>query len=78
MPLTSLNVLDCSRLHELAPLTRMNLSEISLTPKNFTRETLEVLRECKSLKTIVIGLKGSDRLAAQDFWKKCDAGEFKR
>jgi hypothetical protein len=56
----------------------MNLSEISLTPKNFTRETLEVLRECKSLKTIVIGLKGSDRLAAQDFWKKCDAGEFKR
>jgi hypothetical protein len=78
IPLKSLNVLDCARLHELAPLTRMNLSEIALTPKNFTRETLEVLRQCKSLNTIVIGLKSSDRLAAQDFWKQCDAGEFKR
>ena len=55
----------------------MNLTEISLTPKNFTKEHLEVLRQCKTLKTIVIGLKGPDRLAAQEFWKKIDAGEFK-
>ena len=77
MPLTSLNLLDCPKLHELAPLTRMNLSEISLTPKNFTPDGLEVLRQCKSLKTIVIGQEDRDRLAAQDFWKKFDAGEFK-
>jgi Leucine-rich repeat (LRR) protein len=77
MPLTSLNVLECPKLHDLKSLTRMNLTEISLTPKNFTKEQLEVLRQCKSLKTIVIGLKGPDRLAAQDFWKQFDAGEFK-
>jgi hypothetical protein len=77
MPLTSLNLLDCPRLHDLAPLTGMSLSEISLTPRNFTREALEALRPCKSLKTIVIGTKASDRLVAQDFWKKLDAGEFK-
>jgi hypothetical protein len=77
MPLTSLNLLDCPKLHDLAPLTQMNLSELSLTPKNFTQESLEVLRQCKSLKTIVIGQEEHDRLAAQDFWKKLDAGEFK-
>jgi hypothetical protein len=77
MPLTSLNLLECPKLHDLAPLTRMKLTEIGFTPKNVTTEQLEVLRQCKSLKTIVIGLKGPDRLAAQDFWKKFDAGEFK-
>jgi hypothetical protein len=77
MPLTSLNLLDCPKLHDLTPLTGMSLSEISLTPRNFTRDRLEVLRQCKSLKAIVIGPKASDRLAVQDFWKKFDAGEFK-
>jgi hypothetical protein len=77
MPLTSVFLLDCPKLHDLAPLARMNLSEISLTPKNFTKDRLEVLRQCKSLKTIVIGPKVPDRFAAQDFWKKFDAGEFK-
>jgi hypothetical protein len=37
-----------------------------------------VLRRCKSLKTVVVGYGGPDRLAAQDFWKRFDAGEFKR
>ena len=59
MPLMSLNLLECPKLHALAPLTRMNLTEISLTPKNFTKEMLEVIRPCKSLKTIVIGLRSS-------------------
>jgi hypothetical protein len=56
---------------------RRGCRALSLTPKHFTKERLEVLRQCKSLKTIVIGLKGPDRLAAQDFWKESDAGEFK-
>jgi Leucine-rich repeat (LRR) protein len=77
MPLASLNLLECPKLHDLAPLTGMNLTEISLTPTNFTKDKLEVLRQCKSLKTIVTGTKATDRLAAQDFWKKIDAGEFK-
>lgn len=75
--LTWLNLFDCRQIHDLAPLAGMKLSEIYLTPKNFTKDGLEVLRQCKTLKTIVIGYKGSDRLAAQDFWKKFDAGEFK-
>ncbi len=75
--LTSLNLFDCRQVHDLAPLAGMNLSEIFLTPKNFTKDGLEAIRQCKTLKTIVIGYKGSDRLAAQDFWKKLDAGEFK-
>jgi len=28
------------------------------------------------MKTIVIGWKAQERFAAQDFWKKLDAGEF--
>ena len=77
MPLTSLNLLDCPRLHDLAPLAGMSLSEIQLTPKNFTKDRLEVVRQCKSLKTLVIGRKSTDLLAAPDFWKQFDAGEFK-
>ncbi len=77
MPLTSLNLLGCPKLHDLAPLAGMNLSEIHLTPKNFPKDSLEVIRPCKSLKTIVIGPKDSDKLAAPEFWKKVDAGEFK-
>ena len=77
MPLTSLNLLGCPKLHDLSSLKGMNLSEIRLTPQNFTKDSLEVLRECKSLKTIIVGEKASDVLAAQDFWKKVDAGEFK-
>lgn len=77
MPLTSLNLLDCRQVHDLTPLAGMKLSEIYLTPKNFTKDGLEVLRRCKTLKTIVIGYKPEDRLVAPDFWKKFDAGEFK-
>jgi hypothetical protein len=77
MPLTSLNILDCPQLHDLAPLAGMNLSEICFTPKNFNKDSPEVIRRCKSLKTIVIGYKGTDKFTAQDFWKKFDAGEFK-
>jgi hypothetical protein len=77
MPLSSLNLLDCPKLHDLTALKGMNLTEIRLTPTNFTRDNLEALRQCKSLKTIVTGSKASDTFAAQDFWKKVDAGEFK-
>ena len=77
MPLTSLNIHECSKLHDLTPLKGMNLTEIVLTPANFTKDKLEVLRECKSLKIVVTGSKASDRLTAQDFWKKVDEGAFK-
>jgi len=44
----------------------MNLSEIQLTPRNFTTESLEVLRQCKSLKDHRHWVsKDTDRLAVQ-------------
>jgi hypothetical protein len=76
-PLPWLNLFDCPQVHDLTPLAGMNLSEIFLTPRYFTRDGLEALRRCKTLKAIVIGYKPADRLAPEDFWKKFDAGEFK-
>jgi hypothetical protein len=77
MPLTSLHLLGCAQLHDLTPLKGMPLTEIRLSPKNFTKDNLEVLRQSKSLKTVVIGEKAADALAAKEFWKLVDAGEFK-
>jgi len=77
MPLTTLNVFGCPQLHDLAPLKGMNLTEIRFAPRNFTKDHLEVLRACKSLKTVIVGEKASDILTAQNFWKKFDAGDFK-
>ena len=77
MPLTSLNLFGCPRLHDVAPLKGMNLTEIRLSPRNFAKDNVEVLRACKSLKTVIVGEKASDVLKVEDFWKKFDAGEFK-
>ncbi len=77
LPLTSLNLQDCRQVHDLRPLAAISLSELFLTPKNFTPDNLEALRQCKTLKTIVIGYHPSERLSATDFWKKFDAGELK-
>jgi Leucine-rich repeat (LRR) protein len=77
MPLTSLNLFGCPRLHDLGPLKGMNLTEVRLSPTSFTRDNLQTLRACKRLKTVIVGEKASDILAAQDFWKKVDEGEFK-
>jgi hypothetical protein len=77
LPLTWLNLFDCRQVHDLTPLAGMDLSEIYLAPKNFTKDGLEVLRRCKTLKAIVIGYKNTDRHAPEEFWKKLDAGEFK-
>jgi len=77
MPLTTLNVVSCPQLHDLMPLKGMNLTEIRLSPRNFSNDNLEVLRGCKNLKTVIVGEKASDVLTAQAFWKRFDAGDFK-
>jgi Leucine-rich repeat (LRR) protein len=77
MPLTSLNLFGCPRLRDLAPLAGMPLTEVRLSPGNFTKDNLDVLRACKSLKTVVVGGKPADALKAPDFWAKVDRGEFK-
>ena len=77
MPITSLDLLGCNELHELAALEGMPLTDIALTPASFTSESLAVLRSCKTLRTITIGTGGQDRYAAAEFWKKLDAGEIK-
>jgi hypothetical protein len=77
LQLTWLSLFDCPQVRDLTPVAEMDLSEIFLTPKHFTKDGLEALRRCKTLKSIVIGYEPADRLAPQDFWKKFDAGEFK-
>jgi hypothetical protein len=52
----------------------MPLTDIGLAPKNFPRGNLNFLRECKTLKTVVV--EGSGRMATQQFWQKYDANEF--
>jgi Leucine-rich repeat (LRR) protein len=76
MPLTSLNLFGCPRLHDVAPLKGMNLTEIRLSPRNFAKDNVEVLRACKTLKTVIVGEKASEVLKVEDFWKKFDAGEL--
>lgn len=77
MPLTSLDIPDCSQVQDLSPLKGMSLQEIFFTPKDI-RKGINVLKEMKSLKTIGISGHGKDRLPADEFWKKYDAGEFSK
>jgi serine/threonine protein kinase len=75
MPLTQLLVDNCRHLRDLSPLKAMNLQEVTMTPKNI--ETgMEILREMKSLQTI--GTSGERKLAAAEFWRRYDAGEFNK
>jgi serine/threonine protein kinase len=74
MPLTSVSLLGCNQIRDLTPLRGMELTDISLTPRNFSRNALEVLRQMKSLKSLLIAY--DFRLSAEEFWKRYDAGEF--
>ncbi|MBL8797266.1 MAG: protein kinase [Planctomycetia bacterium] len=65
-----------SRVRDLAPLEGMKLAEIHIYSRSLPRESMEVLRRMKgTLKVIEVVKVG--RFAADDFWMKYDAGEFK-
>ena len=74
LPLTTLEFWDCSQVQDLRPLQGLNLVEIDFVPRTIT-QGMDVLRQMKSLKAIRV--RGGPRLAAEDFWKRYDAGEFK-
>ncbi len=74
----NLTLLNChaTAISDLSALQGMPLGDIGLTPKNITKG-MDVLRQMKNLK--VNGTGGSadtDRLPADEFWKRYDAGEF--
>jgi serine/threonine protein kinase/Leucine-rich repeat (LRR) protein len=72
MPLTSL-YFNRTQVNDVSPLRGMNLTEVFLTPKSITKG-MDVLRQMKSLK--YLGLEGSVKFRAAEFWNKLDAGEF--
>jgi serine/threonine protein kinase/Tfp pilus assembly protein PilF len=76
MPLRVL-YLWLTSVQDLAPLRGMKLREIKFTPKNITRG-IEVIREMTSLEIIGISWEGNAMWPAAVFWKKYDAGEFKK
>ena len=59
----------------LSPLKDMPLEEIRLTPKNITKQGLEILRNMKSLKAI--GIDWNQVWPAAEFWALYEKGEFK-
>ena len=59
---------------DLTPLQGMPLQEIHLTPKEIT-QSLDILRDMKSLKTI--GITWEQAWPAAEFWERYDKGEFK-
>ena len=58
---------------DLSPLQGMSLNDLRFTPSNITKG-LNIIRQMKSLETI--GTSLTENLAAADFWKRYDAGEF--
>jgi len=73
MPVTELYC-DATRVSDLSSLRGMNLRKLVFTPKNITKG-FEVIRRMKSLEKIGIA-HDQEPLAANEFWKKFDTGEF--
>jgi len=76
MPLTTLS-LWLTDVQDLTPLEGMKLRQITFTPKKITRG-IDVLRKMKSLEVIGISWEGKLVWPAAVFWKKYDAGEFRK
>jgi len=75
MKLTTLDIRDCGPAMDLTPLAGTTLAELSMTPKNVAKG-MDAIRQMKTLKSIWPG--DGRRLSADDFWKRYDAGEFKK
>jgi eukaryotic-like serine/threonine-protein kinase len=68
--------LQGTKMAGLSPLKDMPLEEIRLTPKNITKQGLDILRNMKSLKTI--GTDWNQVWPAAEFWARYERGEFKK
>jgi hypothetical protein len=79
LKLSVLNVAG-TPLSDLSVLGNMPLQELVLTPKNINRQSMDMLRQMKTVKTIgVVDRTGArlDKWPAAEFWKRYNAGEFK-
>jgi Leucine-rich repeat (LRR) protein len=74
MKLTTLDIRDCTALRDVTPLASTTVAELSFTPKNISKG-MEALRQSKTLKTVHADGK---RYGVEEFWKRYDAGEFKK
>ena len=74
-----LKTLDCSKTQvtDLSPLEGMNLQRLVISPLKI-RSGIDAIRAMKSLTTIVNGEYGGRSYSAVEFWKRYDAGEFKK
>jgi len=76
MPLSTLRIWN-TPVQDLTPLAGMKLRQLIFTPKNITRG-LEVVRQMKSLEDIGTSWESKLNWPADVFWKKYDAGDFKK
>ncbi|MHB1424827.1 MAG: protein kinase domain-containing protein [Gemmataceae bacterium] len=70
LPLINLRLNQCGQITDLTPLTEMKLEMIWFEPRT-VKTGVDALRRMKSLTRI-------NDLPVEAFWKKFDAGEFKR
>ncbi len=70
MPLTQLRIGECDQIADLTPLDGMKLTYVYFSPKS-VKKGVDVLRRMK-------GLTHLNDLPAAAFWKKYDAGEFRK
>lgn len=75
MKLTSLNLVS-TPVRDLTPLASVSLVEIWFTPA-YVKQGIDVLRQMESLKSIVVGSNQAP-LSREEFFKRYDAGEFKK
>lgn len=76
-PLAVLPMDGCLQRKDVTGLEGLQRTELCLTPRNLTRG-MDVVRQMRSLKTIGLRDVPKDRCPAEAFWKKHDAGEFKK
>ncbi|MBY0526403.1 MAG: protein kinase [Gemmataceae bacterium] len=69
MPLTKLDLWRVS-VQDLAFLRGANLTELAFEPQAANKASIDLIRRMPNLKTI-------NKMAAAEFWKKFEAGEFK-
>jgi serine/threonine protein kinase len=76
MPLKDLNILG-TKVTNVEPLRGIELDNLIFTPATI-QSGLDAIRQMKSLKSIGIGWDDKNKFTPDQFWKKYDAGEFKK
>jgi len=65
----------CSRISDLTPLAGLRLTSLTLTPKYITKG-MEVIRQMPSIEQIRTG--PTSLMSLKEFWRRYDAGEFRK